>query len=107
MSIFGRGRGNGGDSKNSGPELWCECHSDRHSVACQACCDEWEKNSKEGAPASDFGINGTTGDLVSMEELGIWEPFSVKVQTIKTAIESACMILRIDDIVSGSKKSQR
>jgi chaperonin GroEL (HSP60 family) len=23
---------------------------------------------------------------------------------IKTAIESACMILRIDDIVSGSKK---
>eukprot|EP00541_Cyclophora_tenuis_P019005 CAMPEP_0116540792 /NCGR_PEP_ID=MMETSP0397-20121206/138_1 /TAXON_ID=216820 /ORGANISM="Cyclophora tenuis, Strain ECT3854" /LENGTH=305 /DNA_ID=CAMNT_0004064691 /DNA_START=176 /DNA_END=1093 /DNA_ORIENTATION=+ len=51
-----------------------------------------------------WGINGDTGDLVSMEELGIWEPFSVKVQTIKTAIESACMILRIDDIVSGSKK---
>jgi len=50
------------------------------------------------------GINGVTGDLVSMEELGIWEPFTVKVQTIKTAIESACMILRIDDIVSGSKK---
>jgi T-complex protein 1 subunit gamma len=40
-----------------------------------------------------WGINGTTGELVSMEELGIWEPFSVKVQTIKTAIESACMIL--------------
>ena len=51
-----------------------------------------------------WGINGTTGDLVTMDELGIWEPFSVKVQTIKTAIESACMILRIDDIVSGSKK---
>eukprot|EP00521_Asterionellopsis_glacialis_P009378 CAMPEP_0195285812 /NCGR_PEP_ID=MMETSP0707-20130614/3512_1 /TAXON_ID=33640 /ORGANISM="Asterionellopsis glacialis, Strain CCMP134" /LENGTH=557 /DNA_ID=CAMNT_0040345365 /DNA_START=42 /DNA_END=1715 /DNA_ORIENTATION=+ len=51
-----------------------------------------------------WGINGTTGDLVSMEDLGIWEPFNVKVQTIKTAIESACMILRIDDIVSGSKK---
>jgi len=74
-----------------------------------AAYDEWEKNSKESGvpPASDFGINGTTGVLVSMEELGIWEPFSVKVQTIKTAIESACMILRIDDIVSGSKKSQR
>ena len=41
----------------------------------------------------NWGINGTTGDLVDMEELGIWEPFSVKVQTIKTAIESACMIL--------------
>jgi T-complex protein 1 subunit gamma len=39
------------------------------------------------------GINGTTGEIVDMEELGIWEPFSVKTQTIKTAIESACMIL--------------
>eukprot|EP00555_Chaetoceros_dichaeta_P007476 CAMPEP_0198276112 /NCGR_PEP_ID=MMETSP1447-20131203/65129_1 /TAXON_ID=420782 /ORGANISM="Chaetoceros dichaeta, Strain CCMP1751" /LENGTH=652 /DNA_ID=CAMNT_0043971031 /DNA_START=23 /DNA_END=1980 /DNA_ORIENTATION=+ len=64
----------------------------------------------EGASAvmkpCNWGINGTTGDLVDMEELGIWEPFSVKVQTIKTAIESACMILRIDDIVSGSKKGK-
>lgn len=42
-----------------------------------------------------WGINGKTGDLVSMEELGIWEPFSVKVQTIKTSIESACMILYV------------
>merc|ERR1739838_1232306 len=49
----------------------------------------------------NWGINGITGDLADMEELGIWEPFSVKVQTIKTAIESACMVLRIDDIVSG------
>lgn len=39
------------------------------------------------------GVNGVTGDLVDMHELGIWEPFSVKVQTIKTAIENACMIL--------------
>eukprot|EP00934_Nitzschia_sp_Nitz4_P006140 Nitzschia sp. Nitz4//scaffold255_size41878//291//2069//NITZ4_007398-RA/size41878-augustus-gene-0.41-mRNA-1//1//CDS//3329544350//6130//frame0 len=52
------------------------------------------------------GINGVTGDIVDMNELGIWEPFSVKVQTIKTAIENACMILRIDDVVSGSKKAQ-
>ena len=63
-----------------------------------AAYDKWENNSKASAPppASDFGINGTTVVLVSMEELGIWEPFSVKVQTIKTAIESACMILRIE-----------
>ena len=50
-----------------------------------------------------WGLNGTTGKLVEMTELGIWEPYSVKVQTMKTSIESACMILRIDDIVSGSK----
>ena len=39
------------------------------------------------------GINGVTGELIDMKELGIWEPYSVKVQTIKTAIENACMIL--------------
>lgn len=41
------------------------------------------------------GINGKTGELVDMEGLGIWEPFTVKTQTIKTAIESACMILYV------------
>ena len=35
----------------------------------------------------------------------IWEPYAVKVQTVKTAIESAAMLLRIDDIVSGVKKN--
>lgn len=30
----------------------------------------------------------------------------MKAQTFKTAIESACMLLRIDDIVSGIKKKQ-
>ena len=57
-------------------------------------------------PKCHVGINGITGELVDMNELGIWEPFSVKVQTIKTAIENACMILRIDDIVSGSKAAK-
>jgi T-complex protein 1 subunit gamma len=52
-----------------------------------------------------WGLNGITGELVDMKEYGIWEPLSVKLQTIQSAIESACMILRIDDIVSGSKKS--
>jgi len=53
---------------------------------------------------NSWGINGITGELVDMKEYGVWEPLSVKIQTIKTAVESACMILRIDDIVSGSKK---
>lgn len=53
-----------------------------------------------------WGINGETGQIVDMNEYGIWDPLTVKAQTIKTAIESACMILRIDDIVSGSKKRE-
>jgi len=51
------------------------------------------------------GIDGTTGALLDMNQPnGIWEPYAVKVQTIKTAIEAASLILRIDDIVSGIKK---
>jgi len=50
-------------------------------------CDGSEKSGEY--QKCNWGINGTTGELVDMEELGIWEPFSVKVQTIKTAIESA------------------
>ena len=36
----------------------------------------------------------------------VWDSYGVKLQTFKTAIEAACMILRIDDIVSGIKKKQ-
>lgn len=39
-----------------------------------------------------------------MKTLNVWDTLSVKKQTLKTAVESACMILRIDDIVSGGKK---
>ncbi len=42
-----------------------------------------------------------------MKDLDIWDPCAVKIQTFKTAIESACMILRIDDIVSGMKPSKK
>lgn len=51
-----------------------------------------------------WGINGETGDLVDMEELNIWEPFSVKTQTIKTAIEASALLLRIDDVIAGNKQ---
>ncbi|KAK3818457.1 MAG: T-complex protein 1 subunit gamma [Benniella sp.] len=48
-----------------------------------------------------WGIDGLAGKIVDMHEYGIWEPNAVKAQTIKTAIESACLLLRVDDIVSG------
>lgn len=37
----------------------------------------------------------------------MWEPFEVKAQTIKTAVESATLLLRIDDIVSGMSKRDK
>ena len=42
-----------------------------------------------------------------MKDTGIWEPFAVKSQTIKTAVESAAMLLRIDEIVSGTHKKEK
>ena len=34
-----------------------------------------------------WGIDGTKGVIVDMKEYGIWDPYAVKAQTIKTAIE--------------------
>lgn len=49
-----------------------------------------------------WGVNGETGNPV--EKTDVWEPLAVKLQTYKTAVETAILLLRIDDIVSGSKK---
>ena len=54
-----------------------------------------------------MGIDGDTGNIVDMKDYGIWEPETVKQQSIKTAIESSCLLLRIDDIVSGIRKDER
>jgi len=54
-----------------------------------------------GQPCS-LGIDGNKGEVADLNVLQVYEPYAVKVQTIKTAIEAACMLLRIDDIVSGA-----
>ena len=63
------------------------------------------KHAAEDGSGLMWGINGNTGKIENMQEAEIWDPISVKMQTFKTAIESACMLLRIDDIVSGIKKA--
>merc|ERR1719436_1902815 len=62
------------------------------------------KHAQETEKNVNWGINGETGELADMSQLGIWEPLAVKLQVYKTAIETAILLLRIDDIVSGSKK---
>lgn len=64
-----------------------------------------ELRAKHATGQSTWGINGETGQLADMKELGVWEPFVVKTQSFKTAVESACMLLRIDDVVAGAKKA--
>eukprot|EP01098_Paradermamoeba_levis_P011368 TRINITY_DN485_c0_g1_i4.p1 TRINITY_DN485_c0_g1~~TRINITY_DN485_c0_g1_i4.p1 ORF type:complete len:561 (+),score=219.90 TRINITY_DN485_c0_g1_i4:52-1683(+) len=53
---------------------------------------------------TSWGIDGLKGVISDMRKLGVWEPYVVKSQTIKTAIEAGCMLLRVDDIVSGISK---
>lgn len=57
-----------------------------------------------GEQGSYIGIDGKLGVIQDMHQINVWEPLMVKTQVIKTAIETACMLLRIDDVVSGMKK---
>jgi len=49
------------------------------------------------------GVNVLTGKIDNLWEKGIIEPLSVKEQAIKSASESACMILRIDDVIASKR----
>ena len=45
-----------------------------------------------------YGINSTTRDISDMSKEGVVETSAVKKQMIKSAVEAACMILRVDDV---------
>jgi len=50
-----------------------------------------------------IGVNVFTGKVEDMCKNGVVEPVSVKEQAVKSAAESASMILRIDDIIAATK----
>jgi thermosome len=47
------------------------------------------------------GLNVFTGKVQNSLENGVVEPIVVKIQAIKSAVESASMILRIDDVITS------
>ncbi|AFZ80883.1 chaperonin containing t-complex protein 1, gamma subunit, putative [Theileria equi strain WA] len=53
---------------------------------------------------SNMGIDGETGEVCNVMKRKIYDTFAVKSQVFKSAIEAACMLLRIDIIVSGIGK---
>jgi T-complex protein 1 subunit gamma len=62
---------------------------------------------EDGKPSgSSWGIDGDTGKIVDMKTYGVWEPLAVKEQSVKTAVESACLLLRVDDIVAAKSAKQ-
>ena len=49
------------------------------------------------------GVDVFEGKIKDMRDLEVYEPVSVKKQTIKSANEAATMILRIDDVIASGK----
>ncbi|MFQ6077414.1 MAG: thermosome subunit beta [Candidatus Bathyarchaeia archaeon] len=49
------------------------------------------------------GVDVFSGEAADMAELSVYEPLVVKEQIIKSASESAAMILRIDDVIASGK----
>ena len=65
-----------------------------------------ELRAKHAEGQSTYGVDGDTGKLVDMKSYGLFESASVKIQTLKTAIESATLLLRIDDVVSARRPEE-
>ncbi|WWC66919.1 T-complex protein 1 subunit gamma [Kwoniella pini CBS 10737] len=65
-----------------------------------------ELRAKHAAGEHMFGVDGDTGKVTDMKEYGLLESASVKIQTLKTAIESATLLLRVDDIVSARRPGE-
>jgi len=55
----------------------------------------------------NMGIDGNKGSVADVKAMGIMDTFAVKQQTLRTSIEAAAMLLRIDDIISGISKNKR
>jgi len=53
-----------------------------------------------------MGVDISIGKIANMYEKGVVEPLSVKQRAIKSATESASMILRIDDVIAASKPKE-
>ncbi len=53
-----------------------------------------------------MGVNVFTGKTENMNAKGVVEPLVVKEQAVKSAAESASMILRIDDIIAATKPKE-
>jgi archaeal chaperonin len=52
-----------------------------------------------------FGVNVLGSGLVDLYKKDVIEPAYVKEQIIKSATECTCMILRIDDVIAGTKSA--
>jgi len=59
------------------------------------------RSAHEKADGLWMGVNAFKGEVTDMMEEGVVEPLSVKEQAIKSAVEAATMVLRIDDVIAA------
>jgi len=64
------------------------------------------RSTHEKKDAEYMGVNVFTGKIENMHENGVVEPLVVKEQAVKSAAESASMILRIDDVIASTKPKE-
>ena len=72
--------------------------------------NEWIRNGLSFTPKFHLWVGHLSkqrkkvkGGLADMGEAGVFEPKRVVAQAIKSAVETAIMILRIDDVISSKK----
>jgi chaperonin GroEL (HSP60 family) len=61
--------------------------------------------SKQNAGGYFTGVDVINGTIASFEDLGVIEPLKVKEQIIKSATETANMILRIGNVIAVSRSA--
>ncbi|MGC8993905.1 MAG: thermosome subunit alpha, partial [Pyrobaculum sp.] len=66
---------------------------------------ELRRRHDNGEVAAGVDVHG--GKITDMAAMNVWDPLIVKKQVIKSAVEAAIMILRIDDIIAaGAPKKE-
>jgi chaperonin GroEL (HSP60 family) len=54
-----------------------------------------------------YGVDVLNNRLHDMMSLNVIDPVAVKKQVIKSAVEAASLVLKIDDIIAASKLSEK
>jgi chaperonin GroEL (HSP60 family) len=65
------------------------------------------RSSHEKGDGHLMGVNVFSGKIVNIYKEGVIEPLSVKEQAIKSAAETASMIVRIDDVIAATGHEEK
>jgi len=64
------------------------------------------RSTHEKPKGQTMGVDVFTGKIEDMQEKGVIEPLKVKQQAMKSAVEAASMIVRIDDVIAATKPKE-